>query len=374
MPQSLDIWSVFIIISLAHSLFVVSLLVPKINRRNLEKLYFLLILLFLVWIQLEFLSVRWPFSISFPSFYGTRYGAWLAMGPLLYAYVRQIAGNPLKKVEYFYFLPLVLFVFVVPLFDGVTLSYRQVHYGMLTPFDSRPDQLTIVQYVFAGVFIFQFLYCGIFIIKGAANLTQYKNDLQEEYASVAAGSIRLVAWVLLGVAIIMVVVSLFIGFLFFSDLYRRDMDYFYVLPVTSWVYAISYKLATVHWVKPQLQKYGKSRLQEEDKERIKRLIISDLREKKLFLNKELRMSDLVQSTGVATHHLSEVLNDFMGTSFYQLINKYRVEEAKLSMQQKPHLKLLQIGLDAGFNNKTSFVNAFKASEGQTPSAYFKSIK
>ena len=98
-----------------------------------------------------------------------------------------------------------------------------------------------------------------------------------------------------------------------------------------------------------------------------------MNEKKPYLKNELRLNDLAELLPISPHHLSQFLNEYNKTSFFDFINEYRVQEAKRIIQETPEFTLLQVGYEAGFNNKTSFVNAFKRFAGQTPSIYRKSI-
>jgi AraC-like DNA-binding protein len=57
------------------------------------------------------------------------------------------------------------------------------------------------------------------------------------------------------------------------------------------------------------------------------------------------------------------------------VNRYRVEEMKRLMAdpEKRKLTLLALALEAGFNSKAAFNNAFRKQAGTTPSRYWKSV-
>ncbi len=96
-------------------------------------------------------------------------------------------------------------------------------------------------------------------------------------------------------------------------------------------------------------------------------------EEKPYLQNELRLKDLADSTELTPHQLSHLINDHYKCSFFDFINEYRVKEAKVLIANKPKSTLLEIAFESGFNNKTSFVNAFKKFHGTTPSAFRKEI-
>ncbi len=61
----------------------------------------------------------------------------------------------------------------------------------------------------------------------------------------------------------------------------------------------------------------------------------------------------------------------MGTSFYDWLAAYRVEEAKRLLAD-PKAKLFtieQIAEEVGYNSKSAFNKAFKKFTGKTPSEY-----
>ncbi|GAB5536740.1 MAG: hypothetical protein Rubg2KO_29890 [Rubricoccaceae bacterium] len=95
-----------------------------------------------------------------------------------------------------------------------------------------------------------------------------------------------------------------------------------------------------------------------------------------YLDPEIRLASLAQRMGVSERTLSQVLSNGLGGSFYDIVNGYRVEEAKARLADPAHaaLTVLAIGLDAGFSSKASFNRVFKAHTGETPSAYRQRVR
>ena len=90
----------------------------------------------------------------------------------------------------------------------------------------------------------------------------------------------------------------------------------------------------------------------------------------------MRLADLATPLNLSAHNLSQVLNQEVGGCFFEVVNRYRVEEAKRLLQDpaKGHLSLLAIAFEAGFNNKNSFNRECKSQVGSTPSAYLKQVQ
>ncbi|MDW3194648.1 MAG: helix-turn-helix domain-containing protein [Cytophagales bacterium] len=94
---------------------------------------------------------------------------------------------------------------------------------------------------------------------------------------------------------------------------------------------------------------------------------------KSFLKDDLSLESFAEELDLSKNRVSEVINQSFGTSFKELLGKYRVEEAKRLMaeQNGQETSIIQIGLRAGFNNKVSFYRTFKKQTGKSPTEYFK---
>ena len=93
------------------------------------------------------------------------------------------------------------------------------------------------------------------------------------------------------------------------------------------------------------------------------------------VNNELNINKLANSIGVSSHQLSQFINRTYDKKFYDFINFYRVEEAKvlLTDTSKNNLKIEAIGEAAGFNSRATFFSVFKKFTGKTPSVFKKDI-
>ncbi|WP_420317424.1 helix-turn-helix domain-containing protein [Ekhidna sp.] len=346
----------------------------KKQHKRPEGKWLLFLLLGLFWLQLEFLSIRWPFNIGLNVFYGTRHGSWLLIGPIFYFYLKTLIGENISRKEYSYLLPFFIFTLIIPIVLDDFLTFRQVHYGMLTPFDSRPDEINTWQYVYSFIFIGQFLYLAYFLLKGRNLIHNYQLNLHDQFADIDYDRLKWLKILWVGMLFILLLATVFLILLFFTEIYRRHMDYLYVIPSSLLFYAISYKLFGVRFQQPDVSsKYQKSGLKQAEAvsytDQLKKLI----QEEKLYLRNGLRLKDLADKLDISNHQLSEILNQHMQTTFFDLINSYRVKEAKEKIKHENQYTLLHIAHKSGFNNKTSFVNAFKRFEGQTPSQFLKKM-
>jgi len=126
---------------------------------------------------------------------------------------------------------------------------------------------------------------------------------------------------------------------------------------------------------PDLRKYQRSGLKEEDVADLVNKIRKYMVIKKPYLDRELTIYNLSDQLRISRHTLSEVINEHMGMNFYNLVNEYRVKEVKQRMKSKEfrQLTILAIAYDSGFNSKSSFNTIFKEKTGQTPSQYLAEL-
>jgi AraC-like DNA-binding protein len=116
-----------------------------------------------------------------------------------------------------------------------------------------------------------------------------------------------------------------------------------------------------------------ARVSESDMIAFKSQLIHKMEKEKLYLNHELDLSKLSLALALSPHDLSYLLNEGFQMNFFDFVNKYRVEEAKrlLSSSGHKHLKIFGVAMEAGFNSKTTFNNAFKKFTGLAPSEFRK---
>ena len=102
-----------------------------------------------------------------------------------------------------------------------------------------------------------------------------------------------------------------------------------------------------------------------------------LKEAKPFLKRGYSLQALSDDLDISNHELSYFLNQHLKTTFNDYINKFRAEyvsEVIMRNQGSQRYTLEAIAKDAGFGNRTTFINAFKKFIGKTPSHYLRSIQ
>jgi AraC-like DNA-binding protein len=91
---------------------------------------------------------------------------------------------------------------------------------------------------------------------------------------------------------------------------------------------------------------------------------------KLYLDSSLTLDGLSEHLNLSRHHTSQLINEHFQVNFFEFVNNYRVAEAiRLLQDKKNTLNINEIIYAAGFNNRTSFYNAFRKKTGISPKSY-----
>ena len=95
---------------------------------------------------------------------------------------------------------------------------------------------------------------------------------------------------------------------------------------------------------------------------------------KLFLDNSLTLDVLSDELNLSRHHTSQLINEYFKMNFFEFVNNYRIDEAiKLLQDKENDLNINQIIYSSGFNNRTSFYNAFKKKTGISPKSFRNQI-
>jgi AraC-like DNA-binding protein len=99
---------------------------------------------------------------------------------------------------------------------------------------------------------------------------------------------------------------------------------------------------------------------------VKKLILRD----KLYLHPSITLEQFAEQAGLSIRQLSAVINRHFGKNFFDFINYYRVENAKLLLVDNDYSgSMLDILAESGFNSKSAFNRFFKKYTSLTPSEF-----
>ena len=318
------------------------------------------------------LEIRYPFLLWIPYSYIT------GLGPLIFLYTRSllVQEDKLSKNDRLLFIPLLMEVIIQIIFIALSIYQdKQVYNITFAPV------FTIITYVVAGVNIFYYLK------KASLLLNQHKLRTQQTYSSISEKS---PFWLGRLLSLYRLIWMLWIPFaLLFFLFFRFQLQYLVLLIlIYGLLLAITY---LTYWIALENRTYA-DRVIPLKKERnspnaYTYLTTREIEEKlnildslmfhnKIYLQQDLNLRDLAEKGSIEPNLVSFLLNTHKEISFFDYINRARVNEFKerVASGNYNHLTLLAIAIDCGFSSKSSFNRIFKKSTGMTPRQYQKTLE
>lgn len=172
--------------------------------------------------------------------------------------------------------------------------------------------------------------------------------------------------------------SIVIIFLVVKRTFIHDLgDHILAGHITLIIYAISFSVISrskffhdEQQVKTT-KKYEKSSLTSDIQDNTLSKLTELMETEKPFLNASFSLPALAKMLVVSPHHLSQILNEKLGYSFFDYTATYRIKEAQrlLLSPENAHIKIEEIAEMVGYNSKSAFNTSFKKIVGQTPSQF-----
>lgn len=224
-------------------------------------------------------------------------------------------------------------------------------------------------------------FLGVAAFIGLAQLDLYRHArrLRDHFSTLEKINLRWLRLFLFGL-------TLFWGTAGVFDLFFRALSWDIVWLVSC---AVIYLIGYFGFVQPDVfsaapaavddrasRKYEKSALTDELADAYLKKLQELMRERRLFLERDLSLATLAQIAGLSPHHLSQVLNERLGRNFYDYINSQRIAEAErlLAAADAPEQNIAAVAFAVGFNTLSAFNAAFRKFNGQTPSRYRRTCR
>ncbi len=98
-------------------------------------------------------------------------------------------------------------------------------------------------------------------------------------------------------------------------------------------------------------------------------VMKYMEKEKPYLQLGLRMPQMAKTLNLHPNELSQAINENTGKNFAEFISGYRLDEAEKLLPSMDNMS--QLAIRSGFNNKTSFYEAFRKRHGTSPLQYKK---
>ena len=304
----------------------------------------------------------------------------LAIGPLIYLYVRTTLEAPfrLQRKDLWHFLPIVIFV----LYRLVILAHDAAQENWAIGYEG--DWQRNFHVVYASPFMQFFEYSSqlLYLAFTWQLFRQYQQKIKRFFSNTYQIELN---WL----KVFLIVFSLLFAYDALTDVvdsfimelhytHKWWVQFFFAIAV---VYlgtkAYFTDLKKLHQLTFAIESPGSVSTEKDTPQYVKEkaLIEAYIVQHQSFLQTDFTLKDLAEGLKMNVHQVSEIINSGHGVNFNEFINRFRVEEVKRRIRnpENDHLSLLALALDSGFNSKATFNRVFKKISGQSPSQYKNSL-
>lgn len=271
----------------------------------------------------------------------------LALGPLLYFYVRSVNSRSFafRPLGLLHWMPIILYLVGVAVFSLLGS-------GLRLP----------VEFIMAHQMSYTLLATRTYFLE--------RNSSEAE----TTGRSIFPVWGLLCMFAILHLAQL-LRLTFNNSLLLRE-----IVPLVGTICFYALCIIGLHYLSRALRvnrpsqsqpKYYKSSLTEEAASRSLARLFSLIETERLYTDPKLTLLSLAQRLAIPSQHLSQIINQQIGQSFFDFVNRYRVEEVKKKLLDPKHdlFTIDALAFSAGFNSRSGFYSVFKKLTGMTPSQF-----
>jgi len=291
----------------------------------------------------------------------------LSLGAFLFFFVSLFKNFKISKIHWLFFLPSILYVFIF--ISSVIFKNDSLWLSEL--FNHKPN--SEINFAINYLIISYTLTVNLYLLfEEYFNNKTIKNDLFRKFR-----------------------IEILITFLFFQTISFVPYLFIgmswlqvFILPISAlafylWTFFRLIRILDLLKSIPTLKrtaniffsaKYKNQKICDEKQNEIANKIINYLETKKPYLEPKYSLVNLANEIGLSHHVVSMVINDKIGSSFHELLNKYRIDEAVFMILNENNPKIEAIAYCCGFGNKSSFYSAFKKQKNSLPKDFLKKYR
>ncbi|MDH7446509.1 helix-turn-helix domain-containing protein [Aquimarina sp. 2201CG14-23] len=378
---SFNLYSTPLLLLVLQAFIFASLLLIRYFKKKYISALILALLIFITGYH------RTTYTIGFMDWYdtyrNTKINYWLialslAIGPLLYFYVKSITTSNFKfrKKDFIHFVPVsiyVLYKIAIFIYDSVQPGFNETQNGYLKiALDEK--------YVNPLVGIVENLQMLLYLAFTIQLYFMYKRKIQQFFSNTYRLELN---WIrnFLFIYSFLFLYSVFEGVIgsVITDLHWTQRWWYQFFTAVAIIYIgikgyftdtntlnnLNFSVNT-----PETDKNPPSELSEvliKNKERIQEF----MEKEKPFLNPDLNLTELSKMLNIPSSTISDTINSGFHKNFNDFVNSYRVQAVQMMLQEgkQQQLSLLGIAYECGFNSKATFNRVFKKLTDTSPSQY-----
>lgn len=302
-----------------------------------------------------------------------------AIAPLVYFFITRQLGDQLKRSDWLHAIPFVLWLVYSMFFYLQTENFKfnSIVDAMQLDIPFRewdhtfPDNpLRIRNFVNELTIAHLLIYLVVVILR----LTKRANAQSANLFTTKDSTLRSIRNILYHFAV------MFLVLVIIKATFKNDVgDYLLFIYLTFLLLLTTYHITnaspyfnkTSPFLEAPTLKYQSSSLDEDSKTKILNALTTFLKKEHYYLNANASIAGLSKHIGYSSHSVSQVINEKLNKSFFELIAFHRIEAAKRILKSGDGKKLTieEISERVGYNSKSAFNAMFKKLTSQTPSSY-----
>ncbi|HYQ57732.1 MAG TPA: helix-turn-helix domain-containing protein [Draconibacterium sp.] len=387
MPN-ITIWNIILLAEIGFGLILLAFLL----RVSLKLHWYIFLAIYVALVIMDSYSellLQTGYIVHFPHFLYVCEPLNILIGPSIYLYARSQEYQRLRFAKYdiFFLVPFIFSLMVYIPFYFESAEEKIMEYEQFGDLEADVENF-VWEWIFLVGITFTFLAVALKRFKN------YKEKIKALYSDIQKKDFQLTQ-LLIKLCMAIYAIELASVFLTYYELpFNIELYNLYDLIQLLILVLIGYDALTSlnnsdeirkGWEKIRMEegqsivqpiKYAGSKLSNKESLKIRTKIERHMQEHEPYLDSQMRIKDLAEQTGISSHQISQVLNETFQQNFFEFVNYYRVQKAKVLIkeQTKSSLTYSAIGYEAGFNSKTTFYEAFKKATGTTPARYSESIK
>jgi AraC-like DNA-binding protein len=375
MPYRLDFFAIFIFLGIVQAVFLSFFFLSRENRKLQPNLFHGILLLSMALCILEIFLMYSGYIINMLHLVDFSEPISFLIGPAFYLMVYSMIHGKVERVQYLHFLFAVIYlILLIPfLLHSEDYKYNSWIYSFHPelPYRAVTESgdgrgLWVTNHHTKTTMIHLIIYGGLGLFEVVKAFRKSKESFFRTTNPVLK-KLRIGVFEILTTVAVMIIIKIFN--------YHDTGDHMLAAYISFAIYLTSFSVMRNSGFFQQAsltevpKKYkGSSVSPDLHQQTLQKL--KDLMEKeKLYCRADFSLPELAQRLGVSVHALSQVINEGMGKSFFEMSAMYRVEEAKRLLRDQPHVKVEEIAEQVGYLSKSSFNTAFKKLTGKTPSEY-----
>ncbi len=374
MTYTLDLFAIFIFLGIVQAVFLSLFFFSKENRKIEANVYEGLMVMSMAGCTFEIFLCYTGYIMKCLWLVDFSESLAFVIGPAFYLMVISLIHGKTSKTRYYHFIvPLLWLLLQIPFLiqsDDVKfnawigayhppgLHFRDTHSAYAGDLLSNPSHAELI-----------LIHLSIYMVLGLiATVKAFRVKKESFWRTQHITFAKLRSRV---VQTVFVIFLIFIVKLFNPD---DTGDHLFAAYISIPIYLISFQAIrqSGFFKQPSLtdpQKYKSSSVTAEQQNMLLQRLNEIMALEKPFLKPDFSLPDLAGQMKVSVHQLSQIINDGLGKSFFEMTAEFRIEEAKRLLRAKSNIKIEEIAEEVGYNSKSSFNTSFKKITGKTPSEW-----